>query len=89
LIYRPETAQATAGQLTATAETVAWFGPVPPEQPVVVAFQAQVDPNLGETFRWIQNEALIDDGYHILRRKASIVVNGRILYLPVIVKAIN
>jgi uncharacterized repeat protein (TIGR01451 family) len=78
--------QASAGTATYADGIVSWTGDVIPGTPVTVSFQALVSPAL-EGAVTIANQGIIDDGEgRTWVLQAVVVVNGRLSYLPVLVR---
>ena len=82
-----------AGNLTASAGTAAesggvitWQGAVAAATPVTVHFAAQVGAAIS-TPQVIVNTALLDDGAgNIIQRRATLIVNGYTVYLPLVTR---
>jgi uncharacterized repeat protein (TIGR01451 family) len=76
--------EASAGTATYADGVISWVGDVSPAMPVTVRFQAQVSPEL-EGAVVITNRALLEDGAgRIWELLATVLVNGRLLYLPMV-----
>jgi uncharacterized repeat protein (TIGR01451 family) len=76
--------EASAGTATYAGGVVSWVGELSPAAPVTVRFQALVSPDV-EGAQLITNRALLEDGdgrtWELLAR---VLVNGSLLYLPVV-----
>ncbi|MFO7622773.1 MAG: FG-GAP-like repeat-containing protein [Anaerolineales bacterium] len=76
--------EASTGTAPYASGVVSWVGDISPAAPVTVRFQALVSPELDGTLI-ITNRALLEDSEGgVWELLARVLVNGRLLYLPVV-----
>jgi uncharacterized repeat protein (TIGR01451 family) len=82
--YLPESAWASSGQLTSTAELVTWAGSILANQVVTIAFPVMISTSLGS--KYLYNRAILEDGWGDRRPlEAHTWVEAR-LFLPLILR---
>jgi uncharacterized repeat protein (TIGR01451 family) len=86
LTYVPGSLTASSGTATdASAPTLRWSGLLTPTPAVTVTYVASVSTTTPQT---IINSALIAaPGYQAITRTVTIIANGRVVYLPLFIRA--
>jgi uncharacterized repeat protein (TIGR01451 family) len=75
---------ASAGTGSEAGGVITWTGAVAASEPVTITFSARLAAQVTAP-RAIVNTALVDDGLgNVWQRSATVVVNGRGIYLPLI-----
>ncbi len=87
LSFVPDSLVASEGAAGEAGGVITWAGTVAAGRSVTVAYAATVDEGIGTAVLALVNTARIDDGEgNLLERRATVVVNARALYLPLILR---